>query len=75
MSDFKDDLLAATVMQNNLLVALIRSHNNKEVLETNFRQAMDRFAVAVSEQQTPLAAATLKAFMIAFEQPLGPDPK
>ena len=37
------DLAMAVQIQNSLLLALVRSHPNRQVLETTFNQALERF--------------------------------
>jgi hypothetical protein len=41
-----DDLVTALLIQNNLLLALIRSHPNRDVLSTLFSQAAKQFPEA-----------------------------
>ena len=70
-----DDLAKALILQSNMLVALIRSHPNREVLTTNLELARQRFpdsfnAVASQPDALPLSTAILTAFQTALTTPL-----
>ena len=69
------DLAMAVQIQNSLLLALVRSHPNRQVLETTFKQALDRFPDAAAlatahPDKFVLAHAVLSSAHTAINTPL-----
>ncbi|UHQ23784.1 hypothetical protein LVB77_03470 [Lysobacter sp. 5GHs7-4] len=75
--DSIDDLTLAVIAQNNLLLALIRTHPNRDVLATAFKQAQEQFPEAsqlsaASPRLFKLTSTTIAAFEKAFVTQLDP---
>jgi hypothetical protein len=74
-TDTLNDLTLALMTQNNLLLALIRTHPHRDILATSFRQAQLQFPEAsqmsaANPDAFKLAVATTSAFETAFIAPL-----
>jgi hypothetical protein len=67
------DLQSVVIIQNALLMAMIRSHPNKAVLETNFETAIEQFAKdhGSASEGSVMSTATLTGLRTAFTKPLG----
>ena len=72
-----DDLALAVLAQNNLLLALIRTHPHRDILATTFRQAQAQFPESqrlstAHPDEFKLASSIIKSFEVAFVAPLDP---
>jgi hypothetical protein len=76
-ADAVDDLALALIAQNNMLLALVRSHPNRDVLATAFDQAQRQFSEPVTwsaqdPAKFPYTKNTIAAFETALRKPLDP---
>jgi hypothetical protein len=72
-----EDLALALVAQNNMLLALIRAHPNRDVLATTFDQAQRQFPEpsnwsSSAPDKFPYTKNTIIAFETALKAPLNP---
>jgi hypothetical protein len=72
-----DDLALTLMAQNNMLLALIRSHPNRDILATSFSQAQRQFPEAATlsaqfPEKFKFARSTIVSFETALTKPLDP---